>query len=108
MFVMARHENLLDLSILLCNKISWTLSTIKTSDLVDATEAMKTNSRVTSSSYSWSYALKNNPTISLLIADFASLAKITKSTALTIVDMNFCLRWELRETITEFQESEES
>ena len=69
-FVLSRHENLvLDISILLFNNTSWTLS-IKTSDLVDAMEAMQTNSRVTYFSWS-SHALKKNPIISFLAADVA-------------------------------------
>ena len=54
-------------------------------------EAMETNSRVSSFSSS-SYTLKNNPIISFLAADVASTAKITKSTALKIVGMDFSLR----------------
>ena len=105
-FVLSRHENLvLDISILLFNNTSWTLS-INPSDLVDAMELMETNSRVTSFSSS-TYALKNNPMISFLAADVAYSAKITKSTALAIVDMDFSLWWELREPIIESQESEE-
>ena len=96
---------MLDISILLFNNISWTFS-IKTSDLVDAMEVMETNSRVTYFSSS-SFTIKNNPIISSLAADVASSAKITKSAALTIVDMDFSLRWELRETIIESQEPEE-
>ena len=64
---------------------------IKTSDLVDATEAMETNSRVTYFSSS-SYALKSNPIISFLAADVASSARITKSRALVITDMDFFLK----------------
>ena len=41
-------------------------------------------------------------------ADVASLEKITKSIALTIVKIDFSLREELRETIIESQESEDS
>ena len=51
-FILSRHENLLlDISILLFNNISGTLS-IKTSDLVEVMEAMQTNLRVTY--FSWS------------------------------------------------------
>ena len=51
-------------------------------------EAVEINSRVTYFSSS-SYAPKNNPIISFLAADFASSAKITKSTALEKVGMDF-------------------
>ena len=79
-FVLSRYENLeVDISILLFNNTSWTLSS-NPSDLVDAMEAMEANSRVTSFSSS-TYALKNNPMISFLAANIAYSAKITKSTA---------------------------
>ena len=56
-----------NISIYQFKDIFWTLS-IKTSNLVDAMEAMETNSRVTYFSSS-SYTLKNNPIISFLAAD---------------------------------------
>ena len=70
-------------------------------------EAVEINSRITYFSSS-SYAPKNNPIISFIAADFASSAKITKSTALEKVAMDFFLKWEPRETIIVSQESEES
>ena len=66
-------------------------------------EAMETNLRVTSF-FSSSYAVINNPIISFLAVDVASSEKIIKSKVLTIVNMGFSSKSDLRETIIESQE----
>ena len=101
-----KNKYILEILMLLFNKIPWTLS-IKTSDFVDETEAIETNS-ITTSFFSLSYALRNDPIISFLAADVASSANIAKSTAFIRVFIDFSFRWELRATSIESQESEES
>ena len=74
-----RHEKqVVEMLMLFFNKISWTLS-IKMSDFVNETEAIETNS-ITTSFFSSSYALRNNPIISFLAADVASSANSAEAT----------------------------